>query len=156
MHGISSITGKPMGKDASCINVLTCEHYLNCVLPEVPYRDFFDGIAGNKRFLVTDEETGKVIPATKEYLLKASNWISNELLSRVYQNTVGIINDPAAIYQAGRNIFKTAVGSQVFLMRLAGVQTIINRLPQENAKFNRNRTINVVENKNGLAVVRIH
>ena len=41
-------------------------------------------------------------------------------------------------------------------MRLAGVQTIINRLPQENAKFNRNRTIKVVENKNGLAVVRIY
>ena len=41
-------------------------------------------------------------------------------------------------------------------MRLAGVQTIINRLPLENAKFNRNRTIEVVENQNGFAVVRIY
>jgi class 3 adenylate cyclase len=156
MHEISSITAKPMRKDTSCINVLTCEHYLNCVLPEVSYRDFFDDITGNKRFLVTDEETGKLIPVTKEYLLDAGNWISNELLSRVYRNIIALINDPAAVYKAGRNIFKTAVGSQVFLMRLAGVQTIINRLPQENAKFNRNRTIKVVENKNGLAVVRIY
>ena len=156
MHEISSITGKPMGKDASCINVLTCEHYLNFVLPAVSYRDFFGDITGNKRFLVTDEETGKLIPVTKEYLLDAGNWISNELLGRVYRNIIAMINDPAAVYKAGRNIFKTAVGSQVFLMRLAGVQTIINRLPQENAKFNRNRTIKVVENKNGLAVVRIH
>jgi class 3 adenylate cyclase len=156
MKANSAISGKPMRKDASCINILTCEHYLKCILSEVPYRELFDGITGSKRFLVTDEKTGKVIPATEEYLLKASNWISNELLSRVYQNTVGIINDPAAIYQAGRNIFKTAVGSQVFLMRMAGVQTIINRLPQENAKFNRNRSIKIVENKNGLAVVRIY
>ena len=51
-----------MRKDASCINILTCEHYIKCVLPEVPYRDLFDDITGNKRFLVTDEETGKAHP----------------------------------------------------------------------------------------------
>ena len=156
MTVISLKTGKPMRKDSSCINILTCEHYIKCVLPEVPNRQLFDGITGNKSFLVTDEETGKVIPVTKEYLLEARNWISNELLSRVYQNTIAIINDPSAIYKAGRNIFQTAVGTQVFLMRMAGVQTIINRLPQENAKFNRNRSIKIVENKNGLAVVRIY
>ena len=156
MDAISSITGKPMRKDASCINILTCEHYINCVLSQMPYRELFDDITGSKNFLVTDEETGKLIPVTREYLLNASNWISNELLSRIYRNTIAIIKDPAAIYKAGRNIFKTAVGSQVFLMRVAGVQTIINRLPRENAKFNRNRSIKVVENKNGLAVVRIY
>ena len=156
MDAISSITGKPMRKDASCINILTCEHYINCVLSQMPYRELFDDITGSKNFLVTDEETGKLIPVTREYLLNASNWISNELLSRIYRNTIAIIKDPAAIYKAGRNIFKTAVGSQVFLMRVAGVQTIINRLPRENAKFNRNRSIKVVENKNGLAVVRVY
>jgi len=156
MKAISVKTGKPMRKDASCINILTCEHYIKCVLSKVPDRALFDGITGSKSFLVTDEETGKVIPVTKEYLLEASNWISNELLNRIYQNTIAIINDPAAIYKAGRNIFQTAVGTQVFLMRMAGVQTIINRLPQENAKFNRNRSIKIVDNKNGLAVVRIY
>lgn len=155
MEAITSKTGKPMPKDASCINILTCEHYIKCVLSEVPYRKLFDDITGNKSFLATDEETGKLIPVSRKYLLNAGNWISNELLSRVYRNTIAIIKDPAAIYQAGRNIFQTAVGSQVFLMRVAGVQTIINRLPRENAKFNRNRSIKVVENKNGLAVVRI-
>jgi class 3 adenylate cyclase len=153
---IASISGKPMPKDASCINILTCEHHIKCVLSKVPYRELFDGIAGNKSYLVTDEDTGKLIPVNKDYLLNAGNWISNELLSRVYRNTNAILNDPAAIYKAGRNIFKTAVGSQVFLMRLAGVQTIIKRLPRENAKFNRNRSIKIVENKNGLAVVRIY
>jgi class 3 adenylate cyclase len=156
MEAISSITGKPMHKDASCLNILTCEHYLKCILPEVPNRQLFDGITGSKSFLVTDEETGKVIPVTQEYLLETSNWISNELLNRVYRNTIAIINDPSAIYKAGRNIFQTAVGTQFFLMRMAGVQTIIKRLPQENAKFNRNRSIKIVENKNGLAVVRIY
>ncbi|CAB1079132.1 Adenylate cyclase (EC [Olavius algarvensis Delta 1 endosymbiont] len=149
------ISGKPMTKDASCINILTCEHYLKGLLSGVSYREFFDGITGNKRFLVTDEETGRLIPVDSGYLLSADHWVSNELLSRVYRNTVAMINDPAAIYKAGRKIFKTAVGSQVFLMRMAGVQTIIERLPRENAKFNRNRSVEVVENKNGLAVVRI-
>ncbi len=156
MPAISMLSGKPMRKDSSCINILTCEHYIKSALSEVPYRKLFDGITGSKSFLVTDEETGKIIPVTEDYLLEAGNWISNELLNRVYLNTITILNDPAAVYKAGRNIFKTAVGSQVFLMRLAGVQTIINRLPQENAKFNRNRSIKIVENKNGLAVVRIY
>jgi class 3 adenylate cyclase len=156
MLEIASQTDKPMPKDASCINILTCEHYIKGVLSKVPYTRLFDEIAGNKNFLATDEETGKLIPVTRKYLLNAGNWVSNDLLSQVYRNTIAITNDPAAIYKAGRNIFKTAVGSQVFLMRMAGVQTIINRLPQENAKFNRNRSIKVVENTNGLAVVRIH
>ena len=156
MQTISLLSGKPMRKDSSCINIITCEHYIKSLLSEVSYGKLFDGIIGNKRFLVTDEKTGRVIPVTKEYLLEPNNWISNDLLQRLYLNTIVILNDPNAVYKAGRNIFKTAVGTQVFLMRLAGVQTTINRLPKENAKFNRNRSLKIVENKNGLAVVRIY
>ncbi len=74
----------------------------------------------------------------------------------MYQNVISILNDPDAIYKAGKNIFKTAVGSQIFLMRLAGVQTIIERLPKENAKFNANRSIKIIKNETGFAVVRVH
>jgi class 3 adenylate cyclase len=155
MGVISSAAGKPMKRDASCINILTCDHYINTCLSKVPYNAFFRGIVGNKRFLVIDEETGRLTPVSAEYLLEAGNWVSNELLSRLYRNTVGILNDPAAIYKAGRNIFNTAVRTQVVLMRIAGVRSIINRLPQENAKFNQNRTIQIVKNVNGLAVVKI-
>jgi len=127
MEAIAPISGKPMRKDSSCLNILTCAQYIKTVLPEVPYGDFFDGITGSQSFLVSDEDTGKVVPVTREYLLQPNNWISNGLLKRVYRNTLAILDDPQAIFKAGRNIFKTAVGSQVFLMRLAGVQTIINR-----------------------------
>ena len=137
------------------MNILTCVHHIESVLSEVPYKELFSGISGDENFLTIDEDTGKVIPVTTGYLLEPDNWISNQLLSRVYQNTILILNDPDAIYKAGRNIFQTAVGTQVFLMRLAGVQTIINRLPKENAKFNRNRSIKIVENQNGHAVVQI-
>ena len=156
MTAISLIAGKPMQKDSSCINILTCEHYIKSVLSDVPYQKLFNGITGNQHFVVIDEDSGKVIPATREYLLGPNHWVSNNLLKRVYQNTISILNDPDAIYKAGRNIFKTAVGTQVFFMRLAGVQTIINRLPVENAKFNRNRSIKIIQNQNGYAVVRIY
>lgn len=156
MQAISPITGKPMRKDSSCINILTCVHYIRSVLSEVPFKKLFDGVAGSKCFPVVCEDTGRLVPVTKDYLLEPGNWISNDLLNRVYLNTISILEDPAAIYKAGRNIFKTAVGTQVFLMRLAGVQTIINRLPQENAKFNRNRSIRIIKNQNGLALVRIY
>ena len=156
MEAIYLISGNPMRKDTSCINILTCAHYIKGVLPEVPYRKLFDGITGSQNFLFSDENTGKIIPVTREYLLQPHNWVCNGLLKSVYRNTIAILNDPRAIYKAGRNIFKTAVGSQVFLMRLAGVQTIINRLPKENAKFNRNRSIEVIKNQSGHAVVRIH
>jgi class 3 adenylate cyclase len=145
-----------MKKDASCINILTCEHYIKSVLSQVPYRMLFNEIIGNRKFFVADEDTGKLISVTPDYLMDPGNWVSNDLLNRVYQNTISILDDPNAIYKAGKNIFKTAVGTQVFLMRLAGVQTIINRLPKENAKFNANRSIKIVENQNGYAVARIY
>jgi class 3 adenylate cyclase len=156
MQAISLKTGQPMKKDSSCLNILTCVHYIKSVLAEDPYRELFDGIVGSKRFPVTDEDSGRLVPVTKEYLLHPGNWISNELLNRVYRNTISILNDPEAIYKAGRNIFKTAVGAQVFLMRFAGVQTIIKRLPKENLKFNQNRSIKIVKNQNGQALVRIY
>lgn len=156
MTVISLLSDKPMKKDASCINILTCEHYIKSVLSQVPYRKLFNEIIGNRKFFVADEDTGKLISVTHDYLLEPGNWVSNDLLNRVYQNTISILDDPNAIYKAGKNIFKTAVGSQVFLLRLAGVQTIINRLPKENAKFNANRSIKIVENQNGYAVVRIY
>ena len=155
MTTISLLAAKPMKNDASCINILTCEHYLKSILLQVPYPKLFNEIIGNRKFFVTDEDTGKVVPAAHDYLLEPGNWISNDLLNRVYQNVVSILDDPDAIYKAGKNIFKTAVGTQVFLMRLAGVQTIINRLPIENAKFNANRSIKIIQNDNGYAVVRI-
>jgi len=156
MTVISLISDKPMKKDASCINIRTCEHYIKSVLSQVPYPSLFKEIIGNRNFFVTDEDTGKLISVTHDYLLESGNWISNDLLNRVYQNTISILDDPDAIYKAGKNIFKTTVATEVFLLRLAGVQTIINRLPKENAKFNANRSIKIVENQNGYAVVRIY
>jgi len=78
MSEISLKTGKPMRKDACCINILTCEHYIKCVLPGVSYKGLFDDITGTENFLVTDEETGKLIPVLREYLLNAGNWVSND------------------------------------------------------------------------------
>lgn len=156
MEAIPLTPGNPMRKDASCINILTCERYIKSVMPQVSRRELFEGINGNQRFLFSDEDTGKIAPVTSKYLLQPHNWVCNGLLKDVYRNTIAILNDPQAVYKAGRNIFKTAVGSQVFLMRLAGVQTIIDRLPKENAKFNRNRSIEVLKNQSGHAVVRIH
>ena len=145
-----------MPKDTSCINILTCENYIKRVLGDVPAERLFEGIAGHEDFLCMDLETGKITPVDPVYLLAQPHWVSNTLLRRVYENTVSILNDTEAIYKAGRNIFRTAVGSQIFLMRVAGVRSTIKRLPQENAKFNRNRTIEVVENQTGHAVIRIH
>jgi class 3 adenylate cyclase len=156
MTVISLVSNKPMKKDASCINIRTCEHYIKSVLSQVPYPSLFKEIIGNRNFFVTDEDTGRLITVTHDYLLESGNWISNDLLNRVYQNTISILDDPDAIYKAGKNIFKTTVATEVFLLRLAGVQTIINRLPKENAKFNANRSIKILENQNGYAVVRIY
>jgi class 3 adenylate cyclase len=151
-----SRTKEAMCKDTSCINILTCENYIKTVLRKVPYEKLFEGTVGSEEFLFADLKTDKIIPVDQTYLLEQNHWVSNKLLHKVYENTVSILNDADAIYKAGRNIFKTAVGSQIFLMRVAGARSIINRLPKENAKFNRNRTIEVVKNQSGYAVVQIH
>jgi len=125
-------------------------------LSEVPYEQLFEGIVGNDEFLITEEKSGNIVPVTRDYLLNSNNWVSNELILRVYENTVSILDDPDAIYKAGKDIFRTGVSLRFVLIRLVGVQTIINRLPNENAKFNRNKTIEIVENRNGYSIVRLH
>jgi class 3 adenylate cyclase len=152
----SSQVKVPMRKHTSCINILTCANYIKHILSEVPHDRLFHDVVGNGQFLITEEDTGKIEPVSQDFLLKARNWVSNRLLNTVYQNTVAILKDPDAIYKAGRNIPQNALGTQFFLMRLAGPQTIIQRLPKENAKFNRNRSIEIIENRNGFATVRIY
>jgi len=147
---------EPMKKDVCCINISTQINYMRSVLSEVPYEQLFEGIVGNDEFLITEEKSGNIVPVTRDYLLNSNNWVSNELILRVYENTVSILDDPDAIYKAGKDIFRTGVSLRFVLIRLVGVQTIINRLPNENAKFNRNKTIEIVENRNGYSIVRLH
>ena len=147
---------EPMKKDTCCINIATVENYIRSVLSEVPYDQLFEGIVGNDEFLITDEKTGKMVPVSKDYLLDSNNWISNKLLNRIFKNAVSILKDPDAIHKAGKDIFRTGIGLRFVLMRLIGINTIINHIPKENAKFNRNKTIEIVENKKSYAVVRLH
>ena len=72
-----------MAKDASSINILTCESYINRTLPAVPYEQLFDGIFANEKFLFTDKDNGEIKPVSKEYLLDSKNWVSNSLLNKV-------------------------------------------------------------------------
>lgn len=156
MNNSSNKTSKVMIKKACCSNILTLENYIKSILGEVSYNEFFKGIVENEEYLIIDEKSGKYVTLNTEYLLNQSNWISNEVLAKAYENTVRILGDKNAVYKAGRNIANTTIGTRLYLMRLAGVQTIINRLPVENAKFNRNKDIEIVENRNGYAVVRFH
>ncbi len=71
---------EPMKKDTCCINIATVENYIRSVLSEVPYDQLFEGIVGNDECLVTDENSGEIVPVSKDYLLDSNNWISNKLL----------------------------------------------------------------------------
>jgi class 3 adenylate cyclase len=156
MSNSSNKADKVMIKRACCSNILTLEDYIKTILGKVPYNEFFKGIIENEEYLIIDEKSGRDVTLNTEYLLNQSNWISNEVLGKAYENTVRILGDKNAVFKAGRNICNTTIGTRLFLMRLAGVQTIINRLPIENAKFNRNKDIEIVENRDGYAVVRLH
>jgi hypothetical protein len=122
----------------------------------VPYDDFFRGVHNNDDFLTYDEVTGKLTTLTQNYLLKPSNWISSQAWRRIVENTVAILNDEEAIFKAGRNIFNSAAGLRHALLRFVSAQTIFNRLPKENAKYNKNKRVEIVENKPGHAIVRLH
>jgi len=154
---MSENLSKPMPKELCCSNLLTCESYIKSVLPEIPHDRLFEGIIENNEFLTTSEQTGNVVPVTPDFLLNANNWVSTKLETRVYQNTVAILNDPDAVYKAGRHIFKTAlIGRLALILRIMPVKTIISRTPKEDAKFNRVKDVEIVQNSNGYGVVRLH
>jgi len=145
----------PMEKHTSCINIATVESYIESILKEVPYDRLFKGIVGNDEFLVTDEKTGRVLPVNQSYLLNPNNWVCNKVLTTFFKNVVTVLEDPNAIYKAGKNIFKTAIGPKFVLMQLIGVKAIVNRLPKENAKFNRNKSVEITQNEKSYAIIRL-
>jgi signal transduction histidine kinase len=125
-------------------------------MPEVSYDEFFRGVENNDEFLTYDEGTGKLTTLSRDYLLGPSNWISNKAWRRLAENTIAILNDEDAIFKAGKNIFRTAASFRHILMRFVGGQTIINRVPKENAKYNKNKKIEIIENLPNHAIVRLH
>lgn len=145
-----------MLKEVACVNNLTLENYIRSVMPEVPYDDFFQGVENNEEFLTHDEATGKLTTLSRNYLLGPSNWISNSVWRRISENTITILADEDAIFKAGKNIFRTAASFRHILMRFIGGQTIINRVPKENAKYNKNKKIEIIENLPNHAIVRLH
>lgn len=155
MHEPARGNSAPMKKEVSCTNILTCESYLRRTLPDVPLDRLFSGIVGSEAFLITDEDCGTLTPVPESYLLSPDNWVSAALETRVYENLVSLLNDPNAVYKAGAEIFRTPVGRRLVHMRLAPVKAVIERLPREDAKFSRVRDVEVVQNDEGYAVVRL-
>jgi signal transduction histidine kinase len=147
---------RPMEKQICCNNILTIEGYVRYILGKTPYEKLFQGIVNNEEFLAIDEKSGQYVPLDRNYLLNPYNWISSKPMAILYQNTKNILNDPDATYKAGRRIFSTTIGTRLVMMRLAGAKTIINRIPQENEKFNRKKRIEIVKNSHGYAIVRLY
>jgi signal transduction histidine kinase len=146
-----------MPKEICCVNTLHLIKYIEQFYPSIPIERYLDGIINSKRFQVIDTRNGFFLPIDKEFLLTPSNWVSSELFGELMSRGRELTGDTMFNYSAGRQYFKMKeIGLRKTVLRLLDGRTIINNAPKENDKLNRTKTVEVVKNEKGHAIVRLH
>jgi PAS domain S-box-containing protein len=137
-----------MEKHHSCLNTRAIIEYFQANLSGEVHR-LFKGLG--------PEIEGLAKP--QEFLMEINNWVSSEVVTRMFENAKAITQDDGIAFKMG---FESAARK-----KLGYVQRIImfaHKNPREtlkkiqaiNDKFNKNKSIEVVETRGDSAVIRLH
>jgi putative nucleotidyltransferase with HDIG domain len=100
-----------------------------------------------------------VLPDTKTYLMDSNNWVSSQVCAEMFQRAQEIFDDPRIAFAIGYDsTVNMRVGDiQKVLIRFFGSpKSILLRIQKVNDKFNRNKTVELVEMGRRNAIIRLH
>ena len=147
-----------MERDISCVNCRALIEYVSSALGKSAIDSLLVGLVHNDEFLIEDKyEPGKITPVTLSHLLDRDYWVSNEFSLRLFHNASRILSGPRPLYRAGVEV----VLNQASFRRLSAVarllppQLFMARVPRENTKYNRTKTVRVRERGRGHAVFEL-
>ena len=99
------------------------------------------------------------LPDKEGFLKDPNNWISCSVISKLYQRAKGILNDDMAAYKIARHAVENfAMGyvQSIIIKALWSSRKAVKHAQRVNDKFNRNKRVEVIQNKGNMAVVRLH
>ncbi|MBW2058143.1 MAG: PAS domain S-box protein [Deltaproteobacteria bacterium] len=153
-----SAPGKPMDRDISCINFAALIDYVSARLGRDAVDSLLHGLVDGDEFLIEDKyEPGRIVPVGLEHLQDPDYWVSNEFSIRFFQNASRILPGNRPLYRAGIETVLQHASLKKFsaLARILPADRLLARVPRENRKYNRTKTVRIVEQGRGRAVFEL-
>jgi PAS domain S-box-containing protein len=137
-----------MDKHHSCINTRAIIEYFQENMPnEVPR--LFTGLG--------PEIEGLADP--QEFLMEINNWVSSEVVTRMFENAKAITQDDDVAFKMGfESAARKKLGyvQRVILFAYKNPRRTLRRAQAINDKFNKNKRVELVNISGDAAVIRLH
>jgi PAS domain S-box-containing protein len=137
-----------MQKHHSCLNTRAIIEYFQENLPEaVP--QLFVGLGPEIEELANPQE----------FLMEIHNWVSSDVVSKMFENAKRLTNNSQVAFQiALESAARKKLGyvQRVILFAYKNPRRSLKKVQEINDKFNRNKTVEVVETKGDSAIIRLH
>jgi PAS domain S-box-containing protein len=137
-----------MEKHHSCLNTRAIIEYFQENIPvEVP-----------RLFAGLDPEIDN-LANPQEFLMEINNWVSSDVVTRMFENAKHITNDSRIAFLIGfESAARKKLGyvQRIILFAHKNPRRTLKRVQAINDKFNKNKTIELVETKRDTAVIRLH
>ena len=137
-----------MEKHHSCLNTRAIIEYFQENLPE-EMSGLFAGLG--------PEIEGLANP--QEFLMEVNNWVSSDVVTKMFENAKRITQNNQIAFKIGfESAARKKLGyvQRIILFSYKNPRQTLKRVQAINDKFNRNKTIELVEVKRDSAVVRLH
>jgi len=137
-----------MDKHHSCLNTRAIIEYFQETQPEEVYR-LFKGLG--------PEIEGLANP--QEFLMEINNWVSSEVVTRMFENAKAITQDNEAAFKIGfESAARKKLGyvQRIIMFAHKNPRRTLKRVQAINDKFNRNKKIELVMARGDSAVIRLH
>jgi PAS domain S-box-containing protein len=137
-----------MEKHHSCLNTRAIIEYFQENLPE-EVQGLFEGLG--------PEIEGLANP--QEFLMEINNWVCSDVITQMFENAKRLSNNERiafniALESAARK--KLGYVQRIIMFAHKNPRRSLKRVQAINDKFNKNKTIELVETKGDSAIVRLH
>jgi PAS domain S-box-containing protein len=137
-----------MDKHHSCLNTRAVIEYFQENLPGEVYR-LFTGLG--------PEIEGLANP--QEFLMEINNWVSSDVVTRMFENAKAITQDDGIAFKMGfESAARKKLGyvQRIIMFAHKNPRRTLKRVQAINDKFNKNKSIELVEARGDSAVIRLH
>jgi signal transduction histidine kinase len=145
-----------MPKQVSALNTVLIVQYIDKNYPEILMQDIVNEANRTNIYFVENLKTGKVGPVSIKHLSNVQYWFSNLFMMDLYAALEKAIPDSELALKIGRtsyksqHFFKTAIGIPVL-----GTYRLLERISEENRKYNRTKDINIVKCTKKFVIIKI-
>lgn len=132
---------------------------VNCINSKVVLAYVKEHNGGNYDYLLENLDPEiDVLQDPESFLTDPNNWISCTVASKLYARAGRILDDEMAAYKIGKyGVEKAYLGFKGLILKVFGSHhRVLKNVQRINAKWNRNKEVELVELKKNSSIIRLH